>query len=257
MSYFDAIVLGILQGLTEFLPVSSSGHLVLAQEVLGVSDPGVSFEVLVHLGTLLSVLVYFRKGLLDLVRSLFTKEMRAERRIVAYLVIGTIPAGLAGVLLGDFFERAFSSPALTSGMLLVTGGVLFVSRFFKSGEKTPSWQSSVAMGFGQALAILPGISRSGSTIVVGMIAGVNPSKAAEFSFLLAIPAIGGAVVLKTRDLLALEPSLLGPYVVGVLLAFVLGLAAVYTVLAVVRRGSFEYFGYYCVAAGLAGLYLFL
>lgn len=257
MSYFDAIILGILQGLTEFLPISSSGHLVLAQAILRVSDPGVAFEVVVHLGTLVSVLVYFRKKIYLLIRSLFDATLKSEKAIIGYLFIGTIPAGLAGYFLEDFFERAFSRPALTSAMLLVTGGILILTRFIKSGNKSVNLCSSVIMGIGQALAILPGISRSGTTIAFGMFAGVKPSDAAEFSFLLAIPAIAGAAVLKFKSLLNLENTLYGQYAVGAILAFITGLLAVYGVLTVIKKGKFEYFGYYCFAIGLVGLYLFL
>ncbi|MFZ5980272.1 MAG: undecaprenyl-diphosphate phosphatase [Candidatus Zixiibacteriota bacterium] len=256
MSYLDAVILGILQGLTEFLPVSSSGHLVLAQELLHVSDSGVTFEVMVHLGTLLSVLVYFRKKLTRLILSLFNAGMKTERLIIFYLIIGTVPAGLVGYFLEDFFERAFSNPLMTSVMLMVTGGILLLTRFVKEGRQNLNLHAAVMMGLGQALAIFPGISRSGATIAFGMYSRVKPSEAAEFSFLLAIPAIGGAAVLKFKDLLMLEPGKLGPYLVGAFCAFVLGLVAVYGVLAVVKKGKFEYFGYYCFAIGLLGLYLF-
>jgi len=256
MSYLDAILLGIIQGLTEFLPISSSGHLVLVQELLGVKQSGVSFELLVHLGTLLAVLVYFRAGIVDLLRAVYTPSMKAERKMIALLALGTIPAGLVGVLFKDFFEEAFSSPIVTSGMLLATGVILLVTRFIKKGDREVSWLSAVIIGVAQSLAIMPGISRSGSTIAVGMMAGVQPSRAAEFSFLLAVPAIAGAVVFKSRDLMALSTSDTGPFLVGSLFAFAFGLIAVYAVLKVIRRGKFEYFAYYCFTAGALGLYLF-
>ncbi|MCB2202115.1 undecaprenyl-diphosphate phosphatase [bacterium] len=256
MTLFDSIILGILQGLTEFLPVSSSGHLVLAQALLGVKEPGVSFEVLAHLGTLLSVLVYFRARIFKLVQSLYTPSMKVERKVILFLIIGTIPAGIVGVLLKDFFESLFSEPLITSVMLLVTGCILLTTRFVPKGEKPVAASSSILMGIGQALAIMPGISRSGSTIAVGMIAGVKPSEAAEFSFLLAIPAIGGAAILSFGDLLAADNTHMLHYLVGAAAAFVTGLAAVYGVLATIRRGAFDWFAYYCFAAGLLGLYLF-
>jgi len=256
MSYLDAIILGILQGLTEFLPVSSSGHLVIAQALLHVKSSGVSFEVMLHLGTLLSVLVYFRKQIGQLIMSLFKKEMVEERKIVGFLILGTIPAGVVGLLFRDFFESAFSSPLLTSVMLLITGFILLMSRFSKSGKRPVGLWSAIGMGLGQAAAIFPGISRSGSTIVAGMLSGVQPSKAAEFSFLLAVPAIGGAAVLEGKHLLSLSSQMMGHYIVGAVCSFVFGLVAVYAVLTMVRRGRFEYFGYYCFAAGLLGLYLF-
>jgi undecaprenyl-diphosphatase len=256
MSYFDAFILGVIQGLAEFLPVSSSGHLVLAEELLRVKAPGVTFEVLVHLGTLASVLIYFRKQILTLVQSLFVRKMKRERMMVWYLILGTIPAGLAGVLLKDFFERMFSSPVQTSIDLIVTGFILLSLKFFKQGSKHLGIGSVIAMGIGQAFAILPGISRSGTTIVSGIATGTKPAEAAEFAFLLSIPAIAGAAVIKSRSMAGLESALVGPYLLAAAIAFIFGLVAVYAVLKSIKRGKLHYFGYYCFAAGLLGLYLF-
>ena len=257
MSFFDAIVLGIIQGLTEFLPVSSSGHLVLAEHLFNVKMPGVTFEVLIHLGTLVSVLIYFREKLYRLVKALFTKEMVAERRIIFLLIIGTIPAGLAGVLLRDWFEKTFSNPIETSIELIITGLILLVPRFFKAGTKAVTAGTSLIMGVGQAIAILPGISRSGTTIVSGMLAGVKPSEAAEFSFLLSIPAIGGAILLEVGSLLDIPSTLVAPYALSTFVSFLFGLISVYVVLATVKKGKFDYFAYYCFAIGAFGLYHFL
>ncbi len=257
MSYIDAIILGIIQGLTEFLPISSSGHLVLTQEILGVKQPGVSFELILHLGTLLAVLVYFRSNIVALVKSVFDSTMKTERFMVMFIIIGTIPAVIVGLFFKDYFEQAFGSPAFTSAMLIVTGLLLFSTRFVKNGDKRVSLITAIIMGIGQAFAILPGISRSGSTIATGMLFGVNPSKAAEFSFLLAIPAILGAVVLKISDLMAIDKAMLGQYAVGAVFAFVFGLAAVSMLLAVIKKGKLEYFAYYCVAVGAVGLYFLL
>ncbi|MEW6413426.1 MAG: undecaprenyl-diphosphate phosphatase [Candidatus Zixiibacteriota bacterium] len=257
MSYFDAAILGILQGLTEFLPVSSSGHLVLAQAILGVKQSGVSFEVLVHLGSLLAVLVYFRSRIFRLVKSLFDNGMVAERKIVLGLIVATLPAVIAALLFKDFFEAAFSNPLMTSIMLFVTGIILISTVLVKKRSGVVTIPKALLMGIGQAVAIIPGISRSGTTIATGIMAGVEPAVAAEFSFLLSIPAILGAVVFKSRDLLALEPSLMPQYVLGMITTFVASLFAVYAVLAVIKRGKFVLFGYYCFAAGALGLYLFL
>ncbi|MDX9858949.1 MAG: undecaprenyl-diphosphate phosphatase [candidate division Zixibacteria bacterium] len=257
MSYLDAILLGILQGLTEFLPVSSSGHLVIAQALLGVSDPGVTFEVLAHLGTLFSVVVYFRRRITRLIQSLYTPSMLEERRMLLLLIIGSIPAGLAGILFKDFFEAAFNDPLSTAAMLFVTGAILLATRFVHKGDKSVQWLSALIMGAGQACAILPGISRSGSTIAAGMFVGVNPALAAEFSFLMAIPAIAGAAVLQIGDVLTADSAHLLPYLLGTVLSFLTGLVAVYAVLATIRRGAFDYFAYYCFAAGALALYLFL
>lgn len=257
MTYFDAIILGILQGLTEFLPVSSSGHLVLAQALLDVKVPGVSFEIIVHLGSLLAVIVYFRASIVRLIRSLFDKTMVTERKMIWLLIIGTVPAVLAVLLFKDFFEAAFSRPVMTAVMLFVTGAILLSTHFFKVGVKQAKPGSAILMGIGQALAIIPGISRSGTTIAVGMMAGVKPSEAAEFSFLLAVPAILGAVVFKLDELVSINTAVLGQYVTGALVTFVASIFAVYALLAAIKKGKFLYFGFYCFAAGGVGLYLFL
>lgn len=257
MSFLDALILGIVQGLTEFLPVSSSGHLVIAEALLKVKQPGINLELLVHLGTLLSVMIYFRAQIFRLIKSLFVKEMRQERRIILLLIIGTIPAGLAGVLLKDFFESTFSNPLETSIELIITGGILFLPRLVKAGTAGLTIPTVIWMGIGQAIAIFPGISRSGSTIVAGMLAGVKPAEAAEFSFLLSIPAIAGAIVLGIPDMASISANLVMPYLLAVVASFLSGLVAVYWVLRAVKRGKFEYFAYYCFAIGLAGVYLFL
>ena len=257
MSYFDAILLGIIQGLTEFLPISSSGHLVLTQEILGVKQPGISFELILHLGTLLAVLVYFRRQLVALIRSIFDSNLMQERSMIMFIIAGTIPAVIVGLFFKDYFEQAFGSPAFTWAMLIVTGLILFATKLVKKGDRQVTLLAAIIMGIGQALAILPGISRSGSTIATGMLFGVKPSDAAEFSFLLAIPAILGAVVLKIDDLLAIDTALIGQYVVGTIFSFIFGLAAVSMLLAVIKRGKLEYFAYYCVAVGAVGLYFLL
>lgn len=255
MTYIDVVVLGLLQGLTEFLPVSSSGHLVLTESFLGVKQSGVTFEVLLHLGSLFAVLIYFRTRFINLFLSIFDSNKKYERKTVLYLFLGTVPAVVAVLFFKDFFEQAFSNPTLTSVMLLITGLILFSSRFNKNGNKSVSIFSAIIMGIGQALAILPGISRSGTTIVAGMHSGVKPSEAAEFSFLLSVPAILGAVIFKLGDLLLLNSDLFGQYFVGILITFFSSLFAVYAVLTLIKKGKFEYFAYYCFAAGAIGLYL--
>jgi len=194
MSYFDAIFLGILQGLTEFLPVSSSGHLVLAEHILHAKNPGVAFELVVHLGTLLSVLIYFRRRILTLLSSFFKKTETDTRRMNYLLLVATIPAVIAGVFFKDFFESAFSAPVMTSIFLMVTGLILLLTALVPKGDNVVTLWRAIFIGIGQAIAILPGISRSGSTISAGLFAGVNPVAAAEFSFLLSIPTIAGAIV---------------------------------------------------------------
>jgi undecaprenyl-diphosphatase len=261
MTFFEAIILGLVQGLTEFLPVSSSGHLVLSQELMGVEDKGVTFEILVHFGTLLSVIIYFWKRLWGLFLSIFPpfkEERKEDRKMIGYLAIASVPAAIVGFSpLKDHFEGAYEKPALVGLLLVLTGAILFLPRLLKTkGTKEVGIKSAIAMGLGQALAILPGVSRSGSTIVSGMVSGTKSSAAAEFSFLMAIPAIAAASLLEVKDLVTIETELLGAYIAGGVVAFLSGLAAIYTVLAAIRRGKFEYFGVYCVIAGLLAFFYF-
>jgi undecaprenyl-diphosphatase len=257
MEIWEAIVVGIVQGLAEFLPISSSGHIVLTQFLLGVQSEGILFEVILHVGTLLSVLVYFRKKLWALTKSLWTKEMVDERKWIFFLALATVPAVVLVLTpLGDLFESAYDNPVLVSGLLLVTGSLLLAPKVIKAKSKELTWKTALVMGIGQAFAILPGISRSGSTITAGLLSGVKPEKAAEFAFLMSIPAIAGAVV-KEKDAFAeLSNDLMTAYTLGALAAFLSGLFAVYLVLAAIRRGKFEYFAYYCFAAGVAGMIWF-
>jgi len=256
MSLIDAIILGIIQGLTEFLPVSSSGHLVLTEAILGVRSEGVTFELMVHVGSLVAVLIYFRRKIFALIAAIFDSTRTRERKMLLYLILATIPIVLGGLLLIGFIRTAFSSPVLASVFLFVTGLILFSTRFARPSHAHIGPARALIIGVAQVLALLPGISRSGSTISAGLIAGVEPAEAAEFSFLLSIPAILGALVLKWRDLVAVDTSLIPQYVTGTVVSFLCSLLAVYAVLRLVRRGKFIYFSYYCFAAGALGLYLF-
>ena len=257
MTYFDAFILGLLQGLTEFLPVSSSGHLVIVGSILGVSKPGGIFEIVLHMGSLLAVLIFFRKRISLLIRALFNSSMKKERKIIGFIIIGTIPAVIAYLLFKDFIDNSFDKSLMASIMLFVTGLVLLSTRIKHDGTKEISLKSAVLIGIGQACAILPGISRSGTTISIGMLLGLKPSETAEYSFLLIIPAILGAVVLKFDELSNVDSALLGQYGFGLIVAFVSSMFAVYLVLELIKKGKFEYFAYYCFAAGAFGLYLFV
>ncbi len=259
------MILGLVQGLTEFLPVSSSGHLVLSQKLLGIDDQGVTFEVMVHFGTLLSVVIYFWKPLWRMLLSIlppFREDLSKDRKTIGYLAIASVPAAIVGFSpLRALFESVYEKPAVVGLLLIVTGVVLFLPRLLirKKREgiegKEIGVLSAIVMGIGQAFAILPGISRSGSTIVSGMLSGVKPSAAAEFSFLMAIPAIAAAALLEMKDLPTGDGLLLN-YVLGAGVAFVSGLIAIFTVLAAIRKGKFEYFGIYCLIAGAAAFLYF-
>lgn len=269
MTLLHATILGIVQGLTEFLPVSSSGHLALIEQLFGLTGGNLRFEVFVHLGTLVSVVVVFRHRIAKLLRAVVKARVYSDRgrlrftdenlRLALLLALATVPAAVVGYLLDDAVERAFQSPVAVSAFLLATGAVLFVTRFVRAGGERMNWWRSLAVGCAQAVAILPGISRSGSTICTGIYCGVRQEDAAEFSFLLSIPVILGAGVLKFKDALhegfhSDEWLLLS---VGGLLAAVFGYLSIRLLLGVVRRHRLEVFAYYCWAAGLAGLCWFL
>ncbi len=270
MELWKAIIVGIVQGLAEFLPVSSSGHIVLTQYLLGIREvgaehqPDLSFEIILHLGTLVSVLIFFRKSLWRLTLSLFNSELKEDRMMILWLGVATVPAVIAALLFKDFFDSAPGKPVFVSSLLIVTGLVLFVPRFLKGRASKVGLKSSVIMGIGQAFAILPGISRSGSTIAAGLVSGVKAEKAAEFSFLMSIPAIAGGFVLTLKDQIeetgslghALKSCFNGPYVAGAIAAGIVGLFAIYVVMGAVKRGKLEYFSYYCFAAGIAGMIYF-
>jgi len=257
MKIWEAIVVGIVQGLAEFLPISSSGHIVLTQFLLGMESSGILFEVILHVGTLLSVFVFFRAKLWRMTMSLWKKELVEERKWIAFLALATVPAVILVLTpLGDLFESAYDNPVLVSGLLLFTGALLLAPKVIKSKSKELTWKTALIMGVGQAFAILPGVSRSGSTITAGLLSGVKAEKAAEFAFLMSIPAILGAVV-KERDAFStLSNDLILPYALGALAAFLSGLLAVYLVLGAIRRGKFTYFAYYCFTAGVAGMIWF-
>jgi undecaprenyl-diphosphatase len=280
MEIWEAIIVGIVQGLAEFLPISSSGHIVLTQFLLGTrpfpdgQEGDVVFEVVLHVGTLLSVLVYFRKRLWSFTQSLWTKDMVEERRWIGLIALATVPAVVLvitpikfvenaetgekdKVTLGDVFEKAYENPILVSGLLLVTGALLLTPRLIKAKERPLGWKGALAMGLGQAFAILPGISRSGSSITAGLLSGVTPRMAAEFSFLMSIPAIAGAMVFKLDEFKERFTSeLLAPYLAGAISSFLVGLFAVAIVMTAIKRGKFQYFAYYCFAAGITGMIYF-
>ena len=189
MTFIEAIILGVTQGLTEFLPISSSGHLVIMQHFLQIQINGNEFEVLVHLGTLGSIIVVFFH---DLQALIFNIKSKQNRLYISYLLIASIPAALAGILFKDHFKLFFDNHYLVSKALMFTGLILILSYFFKPKNKKINILSSIIIGFFQALAIIPGISRSGMTISFALFLGINTKDAAKFSFLMAIPIIGGA-----------------------------------------------------------------
>ena len=249
MTIFEAIILGIIQGLTEFLPISSSGHLVIGQKVLGISVAGNVFEIVVHLGTLVSVLIVFWTDIWQLLTSL--KSISTQKYILA-IAIGTLPAVLVGFILRDVITEAFESIEVVAITLMITGIILFTTKFIKTKIKDISIGRGLLIGIAQAMAIVPGISRSGMTISLGMYLGITPEKAAKFSFLLAIPAIAGAGLLTGLDLMdSSEPIL--PWsilIIGFLSSLLVGWISLKWLLGLIKSGKFHWFGVYCLLVGL-------
>lgn len=259
MSLLEAILLGILQGATEFLPISSSGHLVIIPSIVNFTQPDLVFIGLVHTGTLLAVLAYFWRDLIAILRAVFD-GLRSrdpmgttDARLGWFIVVGSIPAAAAGLLLADFFEEVYGQPVYAAFFLLVTGGLLVLGERMLSGKKTfdtMTWLDSIVIGLFQMAALFPGVSRSGSTIVGGLLRGLNRPDAARYSFLLGIPAIAGAGALSIFDLLT-ETPLFEPvvYVAGFAAAAVTGYLCIYFLLRWVREHSLYIFAIYCFLVG--------
>ncbi len=265
MTLLQAILLGILQGATEFIPVSSSGHLVIVPWLLGWPEPGLAFDAIVHWGTVLAVLAVFwhdvYRLLLAGLKSLRTRSLAdPDGRIAWWIVIGTVPAVIIGYLFQDFFEALFGTPAAAAGFLLVTGVILTVSE--RLGTRTReakemSWLDALAVGLAQAAAIAPGISRSGATIAAGLLLGVRRAAAARYSFLLSVPAILGAGILSLLDL-AGAGNLIGDWPLlasGFLAAAISGYICIHFLLSYLRQGRLYVFAVYVGLLGAASLWV--
>jgi undecaprenyl-diphosphatase len=266
LSILNTILLAILQGFTEFLPVSSSGHLVLAQELLNLHDPEmVVFDVFVHFGTLISVVFVFWKDILEIlqafIRAFGTKKWKEEYKNTEYfrlgiaILIGTIPAGIIGVLYRHQIEATFTDPKLVAMNLVITGLVLFLTRLAKPVEgKTVGIFTAFIVGIAQAVAILPGISRSGSTMSTALYLKISPVQAARFSFLLSIPVIAGAALLEGYKLFKHGNTLgLAPLIVGTAVSAVAGYFAIKVLLKIMEKGKFSWFSFYCLTVGILGI----
>lgn len=252
MDYINTIVLGVLQGATEFLPISSSAHLVIGQALLKLENPGLLVEIILHLGTLVSVLVYFRGSVWKLARGTFLpgRVGAAVRKEVGYLIVATLPAVVVALTLDDYVEAAFDDVRLAGWMLLVTTTVLVSSRWTGGGGGRVNWRIALLIGLAQACAILPGISRSGITIVAGLWLGLKGEDAARFSFLMAIPAILGAGLLHLTDLVQESAAALPWLFVGFLTAGLVGYVVIAWLMGILRRGRLHYFAAYTLPVGL-------
>jgi len=254
MTLMEAIISGVVQGVTEFLPISSSGHLVLLHRYFNLTEPGLFFDICLHAGTLAAILVYFRKDILSIFR---------ERKTVWIygIVIGTVPAVAAALLFEDKITSFFGDPGKVAYMFIATAFVLFIGQFFlRAGgqrAKPLALPDAFLVGVAQAFALLPGISRSGTTISAGLLRGLKAETAFRFSFLLSIPAVAGAVLYKgLKRALDGAPFSDDPvnYVAGTVVAFLVGLASLPLLLKVMRGRRLYLFGLYCLVLGVSGIF---
>ncbi len=266
MDVFQGIIIGIVQGLTEFLPVSSSAHLVFIQNILGVKS-SLAFDTFLHLATLLAVLWFFRADIIKMIKSWILslgdipknrfREGLSEdpyKRLAWYVILATIPVGIVGVFFEDSVEALFSGALYVPAFFLfVTGTILYLSQRMTSGEinfRNIGPKESLFMGLGQACAILPGLSRSGTTIAAGLVAGLDKEFAAKFSFILAIPAIFGAFIIQIKDIGASLDANFLPVILGFIAAFIAGYAAIKWMLELIQKRSLDIFAYYCWIVGI-------
>jgi len=265
-----AILLGITQGLTEFLPISSSGHLVLMESLLpAFSRRGILFEILLHTGTLIAVVLYFRRDITRILYSFWRKSsgQRGEsaqfRRLGWLILLAMVPTAIVALILHSYVEKSFSSPLIAGLFLLITAVILFATKFFKGKGRsigTIGIKDSLIIGLMQGLAIFPGLSRSGATISAGIFAGVDKEASARFSFLLSIPAIAGALLFDLKELTYLARAdilLLGYYAVGAAVAGLVGYLSIGLLLRIVKRFRLYLFSYYCLAVGMTTIILHL
>lgn len=255
MTIWEAIVLGAIQGATEFLPVSSSGHLVVGQALLGIEIPGIGFEIAVHLATLLSVVVAYRAELGELVVGAVKGDKEAWRYWLL-VALATLPVVVVGLLYKDTIETLFDAPVVAGFCFLFTALVLFTTRWAlaRDPESEPGLASSLAMGFAQIVALLPGVSRSGMTVTAALWSGLDPKKAAQFSFLMLLPAVSGASILSIPDLAEGGMGIgAGPLVAGFLSAAIVGVLAIRIFIVMLKNRSFPLFAAYLGVLGVAFL----
>lgn len=265
-----AIILGIIQGISEFLPISSSGHLVLAQqymELIGGKAIGnsedITLEIILHLGTLIAIVVIYRMDILNLIKDVFSKDNEAQKSSLNYIgaiVVASIPIAIVGLKFKDVIEGLFENPLYASGFLLITGVILYASKFGKvTGSGKITYKNAIIIGCAQAFAILPGISRSGSTISTALLCGVDRKEAGRFSFLIFLPAVSG-VTLKMFLELHEEGALASIWTIDMLAGFlasvIMGFITLTLLLKFIDKGNFYIFSFYCIIVGAISTIVF-
>lgn len=257
MNWIEALILGIIQGLTEFLPVSSSGHLEIAKALLGdtsVAQQSMLTTVVLHGATALATIAVFRKDVVDILRGLFQFKWNDETKFSLKIIISMIPAALVGFFFEDQMELLFENQILLVGfMLLITGVLLILADKAKTTNKGVSYNNAFIIGISQAIAILPGISRSGATISTSVLLGIDRTKAARFSFLMVVPLILGKMAKDLTSGMVTMDTNIFPLSVGFIAAFITGLLACTWMIKLVQRSKLSYFAYYCFVVGIIAI----
>ncbi len=286
MSLVESIILGIVQGIAEFLPISSSGHLALFKKLFGLSDVGLTYDILLHAGTLVAVFIVYWKDIWNLIKegvgiivdvckniarffaSKFGKKKLSYihiisstyRRFVMLIIVSTIPTGILGILFKELFNLDNPALIIPGISLLITGFMLWIVDDLPAGNKTPkemTYKNSLIIGIAQGIATLPGISRSGTTLTVGILNGLDRKFAVKYSFIMSIPAILGACVLDIKDLFSPENAVSGTemiyYLVGAVVAAAVGYVCIKTLLMLYKNRKMKYFSYYCFAVGIIAI----
>jgi len=254
MSIRDAVIIGFVQGITEFLPISSSGHLVIFQKILNINSPGNLIEVSAHLGTLLSILFIYKSDIWSLAA---TAKTQKSKYYIFLIILATIPSVVFVFLGKSFLLSLFDSIGSVSIALIFTGIILFISGFRKNADKKLNISKGLIIGMSQALAIIPGISRSGMTISLALLLGISAKEAAKFSFMLAIPAILGATILTLHDAQFNQyQQMIYPLLITALVSFISGYIALNYLIKILNSGKFFYFSFYCIFVGLISLLYF-
>lgn len=271
LNYYKSLLLGIIQGITEFLPVSSSGHIVIAKNLFSIKSTGLLYEVFLHFGTFLSVVVVFRKEIISIISSSFVGliyiikkrnlnsdiEKNYNFRLGIFIIIATIPAGFIGILFKDILSEFFENVLFVSLALIFTGIILYFTKYIKERGYGIKFFNSLLIGCAQAIAIIPGISRSGMTISMGLFLGVKRDEAVKFSFFLSLPAIFGATILESFDIFCYNLSNEELVQIGLafLSAFFSGYFAIKILMKIVMMGRFYLFSFYCFFIGILGIIL--
>ena len=248
VTLIEILILAIVQGLTEWLPISSSGHLVITQKYLGLNLPLI-FSVMLHVGTVIVILVVFRKDIADIVKALVKRDFETEEgKLALFIAVGSVPIALIGFVFHDLFESLFNNLLVVGSALLITGFVLFFSEK-RIGNRNLGILDSLLIGFAQAVAIIPGVSRSGVTVATGLLRRIDKATAFKYSFLLSAPAVIGATIMESRELVVGNVDMI-PLFLGAIISMIVGYVSLKLLQKIVMREKFHLFAYYCWTVGL-------